>query len=112
MSTASRIAGGIAGTVTGVVIALATAAGMMPQSAQAQTYCQWSAEPTRKVVIFGDNIQAWRLNLRTLSPITMDVPNTSGRTWVKITVPKGFAEDDIQDVQAKVNGTWRNCGTA
>lgn len=111
MSIITRAAGIAAGTIASIALAACTTQGITP-TAEAQTYCQWSAEPGRKIVVFGDNIQAWRINLRTLSPITIDVPNTTGRTSVKVTVPKGFAEDDIQAVSCKVGGEWRKAGTA
>ncbi len=78
-----------------------------PALAPAATFCQWAAEPGRKVVVFGDNVEAWKVDLRGWSPITVDVPNRTGRQWVKVTVPRGFAEDDVQTVSCKVDGSWR-----
>jgi len=115
MTAAARLAGIVVSTAIGVALAGCTTSGITPvqQAEGAQrTYCQWSAEPGRKIVIFGDNIQAWKIDLRTLSPITIDVPNTTGRTSVKVTVPKGFAEDDTQKVSCKVGGEWKEAGTA
>jgi hypothetical protein len=75
--------------------------------AVADPFCQWSAEPHRTVTVFGNDVQAWRVRVRGLGTVSVDVPNRSGRSWVGIGLPRGTAEDDIRKVECKVGGQWR-----
>lgn len=78
----------------------------VPQ-AVADPFCQFDLEPHRTVGVFGVNVQAWRVKVRGLGTISVDVPNRSGRSWVGIGLPKGTAEDDVRSVWCKVGGQWR-----
>ena len=73
----------------------------------ARTFCQWSYESHRTVSAFGFDVQAWRVKVRGLGTVSVDVPNRSGRQWVGIGLPKGHAEDDVRTVECKVAGKWR-----
>lgn len=83
------------------------AAAPLPSVAVADPFCQWDAEPHRTVGVFGIDVQAWRVRVRGLGTVSVDVPNRSGRSWVGIGLPKGTAEDDIRRVECKVGGVWR-----
>ena len=83
-----------------------------PQAAVPDPWCQFDIEPHRTVGVFGDNVQAWKVRVRGVGTIRVDVPNRKGRTWVGIGLPRGTAEDDVRTVSCKVAGHWHRAETA
>jgi len=74
------------------------------------TFCQFSID-RRGVTVMGWDVQAFKVKLRGLGSVKVDVPNRAGRQWVTLDVP-GHAEDDVRRVWARVRGEWERCEPA